>query len=230
MVYLSINLSIPINMDERLTDRQEEVLKVIRDFFLDYSYAPSLTELQSILKINTKRGVVSHLEALEKKGYIIRTSEPRGIQVVNDSDEEEVYEYLVGIPILGYANAGTPMVLAQEQNMGILQVDKTLLKNKKDLFGLIIKGDSMNMRSIDGKSLEEGHYLVVQKNAQYEDGDVVVAIVDGCATVKNIKREKNLVILYPKSSNPIHKPIYLDSSSNSMINGKVVKVLDNPNI
>lgn len=217
-------------MDERLTDRQEEVLKVIRDFFLDYSYAPSLTELQSILNINTKRGVVSHLEALEKKGYIIRTSEPRGIQVVNDNDEEEVYEYLVGIPILGYANAGTPMVLAQEQNMGILQVDKTLLKNKKDLFGLIIKGDSMNMRSIDGKSLEEGHYLVVQKNAQYEDGDVVVAIVDGCATVKNIKREKDLVILYPKSSNPIHKPIYLDSSSNSMINGKVVKVLDNPNI
>jgi len=217
-------------MDERLTERQEEVLKIIRDFFLDYSYAPSLTELQSMLKINTKRGVVSHLEALEKKGYIIRTSEPRGIQVVNDNDEEEVYEYLVGIPILGYANAGTPMVLAQEQNMGILQVDKTLLKNKKDLFGLIVKGDSMNMKSIDGKSLEEGHYLVVQKNAQYEDGDVVVAIVDGCATVKNIKREKDLVILYPKSSNPIHKPIYLDSSSNSMINGKVVKVLDNPNI
>ncbi len=217
-------------MDERLTERQEEVLKIIRDFFLDYSYAPSLTELQSMLKINTKRGVVSHLEALEKKGYIIRTSEPRGIQVVNDSDEEEVYEYLVGIPILGYANAGTPMVLAQEQNMGILQVDKTLIGNKKDLFGLIIKGDSMNMRNIDGKNLEEGHYLVVQKNAQYEDGDVVVAIVDGCATVKNIKREKDLVILYPKSSNPIHKPIYLDSSSNSMINGRVVKVLDNPNI
>jgi len=217
-------------MDERLTDRQEEVLKTVRNFFLDNGYAPSLTELQILLNINTKRGVVSHLEALEKKGYIIRTSEPRGIQVVNDNDEEEVYEYLVGIPILGYANAGTPMVLAQEQNMGILQVDKTLLKNKKDLFGLIVKGDSMNMRSIDGKSLEEGHYLVVQKNAQYEDGDVVVAIVDGCATVKNIKREKDLVILYPKSSNPIHKPIYLDSSSNSMINGKVVKVLDNPNI
>lgn len=217
-------------MDERLTERQEEVLKIIRDFFLDYSYAPSLTELQSMLKINTKRGVVSHLEALEKKGYIIRTSEPRGIQVVNDNDEEEVYEYLVGIPILGYANAGTPMVLAQEQNMGILQVDKTLIGNRKDLFGLIIKGDSMNMRKIGEKSLEEGHYLVVQKNSDYEDGDVVVAIVDGCATVKNIKREKNLVILYPKSSNPIHKPIYLDSSSNSMINGKVVKVLDNPNI
>ena len=217
-------------MDERLTDRQEEVLKMVRNFFLDNGYAPSLTELQSLLNINTKRGVVSHLEALEKKGYIIRTSEPRGIQVINESDEEEIYEYLVGIPILGYANAGTPMVLADEQNMGILQVDKSIVGNKKDLFGLIIKGDSMNMRKINEKSLEEGHYLVVQKNSEYEDGDVVVAIVDGCATVKNIKREKDLVILYPESNNPIHKPIYLDSNSNSIINGKVIRVLDNPNV
>jgi len=76
--------------------------------------------------------------------------------------------------------------------------------------------------------LEEGHYLVVQKDAEYEDGDVVVAIVDGCATVKNIKREKGLVILYPQSNNPIHRPIYLNKKSDSMINGKVVMVLDNP--
>lgn len=217
-------------MDEKLTDRQEKVLSMIRNFFLDNGYAPSLTELQGMLNISTKRGVVSHLEALEKKGYIIRTSEARGIQVVDEKEEEEVYEYLVGIPILGYANAGTPMVLANEQNMGVLQVDKTLIGNKKDLFGLIIKGDSMNMRDIEGKNLEEGHYLVVQKNSDYEDGDVVVAIVDGCATVKNIKREGDIVILYPQSNNLIHKPIYLDSNSDSIINGKVIKVLDNPNI
>lgn len=217
-------------MDERLTERQEKVLSHIRNFFLDNGYAPSLTELQEMLSISTKRGVVSHLEALEKKGYIIRTSEPRGIQIISDGEEDAVYEYLVGIPILGYANAGTPMVLADEQNLGILQVDRTLLGSRKDLFGLIIKGDSMNMRSIEGKNLEEGHYLVVQKSSEYEDGDVVVAIVDGCATVKNIKREKDIVILYPESSNLIHKPIYLDSNSNSMINGKVIKVLDNPNI
>lgn len=217
-------------MDERLTNRQEEVLSVIRNFFFDNGYAPSLTELQTLLDISTKRGVVSHLEALENKGYIIRTSEPRGIQVVNEDEKDEIYEYLVGIPILGYANAGTPLVLAEEQNMGILQVDKALVGNKRDLFGLIVKGDSMNLRSIDGGKLEEGHYLVVQKNCEFEDGDVVVAIVDGCATVKNIKRENDLVILYPQSSNGIHKPIYLDSNSNSIINGKVIRVLNNPNI
>jgi len=214
-------------MDEKLTERQKLVLKTIRNFFLDNGYAPSLTELQQLLEISTKRGVVSHLEALEKKGYIIRTSEARGIQVINE--EEPVYEYLVGIPILGYANAGTPLVLAQEENLGVLQLDPNLVdKKEQNLFGLIVKGDSMNLRNINGKPLEEGHYLIVQKDAEYEDGDVVVAIVDGCATVKNIKREKGLVILYPQSNNPIHRPIYLNKKSDSMINGKVVMVLDNP--
>lgn len=216
-------------MDEKLTERQKLVLKVIRNYFLDNGYAPSLSELQQMLNISTKRGVVSHLVALEKKGYIIRTSEPRGIQVVND--EEPVYEYLVGIPILGYANAGTPLVLAQEENLGVLQLDPNLVDSKKqNLFGLIVKGDSMNLRKIGGKALEEGHYLVVQKDAEYDDGDVVVAIVDGCATVKNIKREKGLVILYPQSNNPIHRPIYLNTKSDSLINGKVVMVLDNPSV
>lgn len=214
-------------MDEKLTERQKLVLNTIRNFFLDNGYAPSLTELQQLLEISTKRGVVSHLEALEKKGYIIRTSEARGIQVINE--EEPVYEYLVGIPILGYANAGTPLVLAQEENLGVLQLDPNLVdKKEQNLFGLIVKGDSMNLRNINGKALEEGHFLVVQKGAEYEDGDVVVAIVDGCATVKNIKREKGLVILYPQSNNPIHRPIYLNKKSDSMINGKVVMVLDNP--
>ena len=217
-------------MDEKLTEKQENVLRIVRNFFLDNGYAPSLTELQTLLNISTKRGVVGHLEALERKGYIIRTSEARGIQIIADEDEEEVYEYLVGIPILGYANAGTPMVIAEEQSLGTLQADKSLVGSSKDLFGLIIKGDSMNMRDLNGKKLEEGHYLVVQRDSNFENGDVVVAIVDGCATVKNIRKEDDVVILYPQSSNPIHKPIYLDANSDSMINGKVIKVLENPNI
>ncbi len=217
-------------MDEKLTEKQENVLRIVRNFFLDNGYAPSLTELQTLLNISTKRGVVGHLEALERKGYIIRTSEARGIQIIADEDDQEVYEYLVGIPILGYANAGTPMVIAQEQSLGTLQADRSLVGGSKDLFGLIIKGDSMNMRDLNGKKLEEGHYLVVQRDSDFENGDVVVAIVDGCATVKNIRKEDDVVILYPQSSNPIHKPIYLDVNSDSMINGKVIKVLENPNI
>lgn len=216
-------------MDGNLTNKQEKVLRVIRDFYLENGNAPSLSELQGMLNITTKRGVVSHLEALEKKGYIIRTSEPRGIQIVDNAEEDLLYEYLVGIPILGYANAGTPLVLAEEENLGILQLDKSLVGNKENLFSLIVKGDSMNMREIEGKNIEEGQYIVIQKDAEFEDGDAVLAIVDGSATVKNIKKSEDMVILYPQSNNPIHKPIYLDINSNSMINGKVIKVLDNPN-
>lgn len=217
-------------MDEKLTEKQDRVLRVIRDFYLENGKSPSLTELQGMLSISTKRGVVSHLEALEKKGFIIRTSEPRGIQIVEESESDMIYEYLVGIPILGYANAGTPLVLAEEQNLGVLQLDRSLIGKKDGLFSLIVKGDSMNMREIDGQNIQEGQYLIVQKDVEFEDGDVVLAIVDGAATVKNIKRSEDMVILYPQSSNPIHKPIYLDINSNSIINGKVIKVLDNPNI
>lgn len=213
-------------MDPLLTSKQDKVLKVIRDFYLDNGYAPSLTELQTLLNISTKRGVVNHLIALERKGYIMRTSEPRGIHLVES--EEPVYEYLIGIPVLGYANAGTPLVSAEEENLGVINVQKKLIKGKKDLFSLIIKGDSMDQRVLNGKLLINGSYLVVQKDAEIQDGDVVVAIIDNCATVKNFKRSGDMVILYPESSNLKHKPIYLDRNSESMINGKVIRVLENP--
>lgn len=216
-------------MDTILTTKQEQVLRVIRDFFLRFGYAPSLTELQELLQISTKRGVVGHLIALEKKGYIIRTSEPRGIQILENGEEEPVFEYLIGIPILGYANAGTPLVSSEEENLGILKLDPSLVGKKDNLFGLIIKGDSMNMKNIEGQKLEDGNYLIVQKDSEVMSGDTVVAIIDGGATVKNIKIEDDMIILYPESSNPIHKPIYLDKNSDSLINGKVIRALSNPN-
>ena len=213
-------------MDPLLTSKQDRVLKIIRDFYLDNGYAPSLTELQKLLKISTKRGVVSHLIALENKGYIMRTSEPRGIHLVED--EEPNYEYLIGIPVLGYANAGTPIVSAEEENLGVINIQKKLLKGRKNMFSLVIKGDSMDKKILGGQILKNGSYLIVQKDAEIRDGDVVVAIIDNCATVKNFKRTGDMVILYPESSNPKHKPIYLDKNSESIINGKVIKVLENP--
>jgi repressor LexA len=210
-----------------LTKRQESVLKLIRKCYLENGYAPSLGELQESLRISSKRGVVNHLIALEKKGYIIRTGEPRGIHMVN-SDEEVVYDYLIGIPILGYANAGTPLVNAEEENIGILKVDPKLIGKKKNLFALIVKGDSMDLTQIDGENINEGSYLIVQKDAEMEDGDVVVAILDNSATVKRFKKDKNMITLYPESSNPINQPIFLDRDTEVMFNGKVIKVLENP--
>lgn len=211
-------------MNPYITEKQQKVLTVIRDFYLESGYAPSLSELQKILKINTKRGVVNHLNALEKKGFIIRTSEARGIQIV----EEEEYDYLIGIPILGYANAGTPLAMANEDRLGVLHIEKTLLKPKKETFALIVKGDSMNQKIVNGKLLNDGSYIIVAKEQEVKNGDVVVAVLDNSATVKTIKYDGDMIVLYPESSNPKHTPIYLDKYSNSLINGKVVMVLDNP--
>ena len=219
-------------MVNKLTDRQEQVLTLIRDFFFENGQAPSLGELQDKLGFSSKRGVVNHLIALENKGYIIRSSEPRGIQILDEADDSNLeYEYLIGIPIFGYANAGTPLVMAEEEALGFLKVDRNLIgkKSKKGLFALIVKGDSMNERDLDGIKVEEGKYLVVDKKADVQEGDIVVAVIDNSATVKNISlKTEDMVVLYPESNNSKHQPIYIDSDSNFLINGKVVKVLDNP--
>ncbi len=220
-----------MHMGDILTEKQEVVLKAIRDFFLENSYAPSLTELQKILSISTKRGVVIHLMALERKGYIIRTNEPRGIRLVDDNEEFISFEYMVGIPILGYVNAGTPLVSAEEENLGILKVDKDIIgKGKRDLFSVIVKGDSMNEAQVGNAKISDGNYLVIDKDAEISDGDIVVAVIENSATVKKIKRLEDMIVLYPQSSNPIHQPIFLSLDFNGLINGKVVKVLENPTI
>jgi repressor LexA len=210
-----------------LTKKQEKVLKIIRKSYLESGQAPSLGELQEFLNISTKRGVVNHLLALEKKGYILRTGEPRGIHIVDD-DDKIVYDYLVGVPILGYANAGTPMVSTEEENLGVLKVDPKLIGKKKNLFSLIVKGDSMDMADVDGKNITEGSYLVVHKDADITNGDIVVAILDNSATVKRFKKGKKIITLYPESSNPVNQPIFLDKDTDVMFNGKVIKVLENP--
>jgi repressor LexA len=210
-----------------LTKKQEKVLRIIRQCYLENGQAPSLGELQEFLGISTKRGVVNHLIALEKKGYIIRTGDPRGIHIV-DNDEEIVYDYLIGVPILGYANAGTPLVSAEEENLGHIKIDPKLVKKKNDLFALIVKGDSMDLAEVEGKNIEEGSYLIVQKNAEIKDGDVVVAIIENSATVKRFKKGDGMITLYPESTNPLNQPIFLDKDTDVMFNGKVIKVLENP--
>ncbi len=211
-------------MQVTITEKQEKALAFIRDYFLEKGIAPSLTELQEALSISTKRGVVTHLEALERKGFIIRTGGARGIQIQG----EENYEYLIGIPILGYANAGTPLAVAEEDYIGTLKVDRKLLKKKSELFSLIVKGDSMNKHSINNTTLSNGNYAIVDKRAEVEDGDAVLALIDNSATIKIFKRQNNLIILYPHSYDNTYQPIYLDKDRESIINGKVVLAFQNP--
>lgn len=209
-----------------LTSKQQNVLKEIEEYIQDFDHAPSVRQLQDRLGIKSPRGVSQYLETLERKGYIRRNGDRREITLLN---REALISKFMNIPILGYANCGIPMVYAEEERIGLLQVDRDLiggLKNK--LFALIAKGDSMNRRKIDGKNINDADYVIVSKDENIQNGDAVVAIVDECATIKTFKRDKDVVILCPESSNDAHQPIYISKENSSLIAGKVVAVLKNP--
>lgn len=208
-----------------LTQKQQKVLESIQFYITENDQPPTLSELGDMLGIKTKRGVVKHLDALEKKGFLYRTSKPRGI-ILTSGDSSQMDT--LSIPVLGYANAGRPLVFAEEDIIGSIKIDRDLIKDSRKTFALVVKGDSMNLRQVNRVPILDRNYVVVEKDSSYSDGDVVLAVVDNAATIKTFKRSQNSVILYPESNNPVHTPIYLKDNVAGFINGKVIAVLENP--
>jgi repressor LexA len=211
-------------MARDLTQKQSQVLEIIKQYQNEFDTSPTLQELQLALDISTKRGVVKHLIALENKGYIYRNGKARGIVLTDPKYSENTY----GIPILGYANAGTPLVFADEDVIGSIQVDKDMIRNRKDVFALVVKGDSMNIKTVDRIPIDNGNYAIIQKGANVRNGDPVLAVINNAATIKSFKKSHNSIILYPESTNPAHTPIYIREDNDFYINGKVIAVLENP--
>src|SRR6185369_10920813 len=102
-----------------LTEKQQKVLEVLKMYYIDHEEAPTLSELKDMLGIKTKRGVVKHLEALERKGFLNRSSRARGIFLT-----EQMNADTMSIPLMGFANAGKPLVFAEEDIIGSIKVDK----------------------------------------------------------------------------------------------------------
>lgn len=210
---------------DNLTEKQSQIFEFIKKYMNLNGKAPSLSELMNFTNIQTKQGVIKHLKLLEKKGVIKRTGEPRGIKLIKNNKN------FVNIPILGKANAGQPLILAQEELIGEIQLDENLLPvNGTDVFAVIVKGDSMNEREIRGKFIQDNSLALVRRTKNILDGDVVLAVIEQEATIKTFMQKDDMVILYPESSNKLHKPIYLSEESKDLfeINGKIVAVLDNP--
>lgn len=211
-------------MNKNLTARQQEVLSIIKGKLSLDGIAPSLNEIMNKLGVSSTRGVVKHLEALERKGFITRTSEDRGISLKEDTSNNFFH-----IPVLGYANAGKPLVIAEEDDIGTIVVQKDMLKKKQNLFAVIIKGDSMNQKAVEGVLLEDGNYVVVDPNdKEIRNNEVYLVVIDGCATIKCLERTPNSLILYPRSDNPIHSVFYAYPDSDITINGRVLSCLKKP--
>ena len=200
-------------MQGKITDRQQAIYEFIRETTASRGMPPTLREIGAKFGIRSTNGVEKHLVVLERGGYISRErGKSRGIAVSGGSRTS------YSVPLLGRVAAGVP-VLSPENRDGDLTVDLSLfaLRSSQQVFALGVRGDSM----MDAHILD-GDTVLVREQATAANGDIVVALVDGDATVKRYFLEDGRVRLQPENSRM--DPLYFDSGDLSII-GKVVGVM-----
>ncbi len=193
----------------QLTDRQREIYDFIRDKIETRGYGPTVREIGQAFRIMSPNGVMCHLNALVKKGLIVREGRSaRAIRLVGHRPPG------AELPLLGRVAAG-PTLSAE-------QVDERLNFSElfcgRDHFALKVEGRSMIEDHID-----DGDYVVIRKQPEVENGERVVARVNGGVTLKRFYRDKDKVRLEP--ANGTMKPIVVEPEDQAEIIGVLVGVL-----
>lgn len=170
-----------------------------------------------------------HIGQLREEGLL--PQENGVLQKLKQNLKDRATKFL-RIPILGAANCGIPTLIAEESHDGFLEISQKLIESSrtKDLFALKASGNSLNRADIEGLSIDDGDYLIVDTSYKNpKDDDYVVSIIDGCANVKKVRLEKERIILLSESSENI-PPIYIHPEDSYLVNGKVVQVIKKPTI
>ncbi len=207
-----------------LTEKQQNVLDVITTFIGQNAKAPTIEELTILLNQKSKRGVVQYLETLEKKWFLTRWRGYRSISLWNTV----WFQTTLNIPILGYANAGTPLVEATENSYWVLPISKKIVTwNEQNYFILKVEWTSMNDYTINWKVIDNGSYVLIKKDEVWLNSkDAFLFIVNWAATLKKFKKDWENIYLLPESKDDYHKPIILSEDDNLIINGKIVDVFN----
>ena len=202
-----------------LTVRQRQILKFIDNQNRDRGYPPSVREICAAVGLTSPSTVHSHLETLQKHGYLRRDpSKPRAIEVRYDPNSGAVLDRrpVVHVPLVGDVAAGSD-VLAQENVEEIVPLPSDLT-GEGELFMLRIRGDSMI-----GAGILDGDFIVARATNVADPNDIVVAGIPGEeATVKTFKREGKEIVLIPH--NERLDPLRF-AASDVQIFGKVVTVI-----
>jgi len=187
-----------------LTPRQQQVYAFLSGYIASNGYPPTLQEVAAHLGVSGNLGVLRHLQALERHGLIQRQpGSSRGIRLVAEPPAAALL-----LPVVGEVRAGAPQ-LAVEAIEEHFSVDPALVKSA-DSFLLRVKGDSM----IEAHILE-GDLAVVRPQASAVNGDIVVALVDGEATLKRFFREAGRIRLQPE--NAAMAPLFIDPRQTEVV-------------
>jgi repressor LexA len=199
-----------------LTPRQKQLLKFIVGQIREHSIPPSISEMATHLKVKSKNAVAKLLDALETGGYIKTDGRARGITVL-DSLSDSLDKGLIRVPILGNIQAGSPH-LAEEHIEDWINLPQTLVRGRRDVFLLKVRGDSMT-----GAGIFNGDLVIVRPTKEAKNNDLVVALLNDEATVKRLVYVKTRA--YLKAENPDYANIY--PKEEWTIQGKVVGVIRN---
>ena len=197
----------------KITPKQQEILEFIKESILNRGYPPAVREICEAVHLKSTSSVHSHLETMEKNGYIRRDpTKPRAIEIIDDNFNLTRRE-LVNVPIVGTVTAGEP-ILAVENNEGYFPISPEFLKNKQT-FMLKVKGESMINAGIFS-----GDYILVEETPTASDGEIVVALVEDSVTVKRFYKEDDCFRLQPE--NDAMDPIIVPQNTPFSIVGKVI--------
>ena len=196
----------------KITEKQKEILEYIKETILGKGYPPAVREICEAVHLKSTSSVHSHLEALERNGYIRRDpTKPRTIEILDD-DFALTRREVVNVPIIGTVAAGMP-ILAQENIEDYFPIPVEMLPNK-EIFMLKVKGESMINAGI-----LNGDYVLAQEENTAHNGDMVVAMIEDGATVKTFYKEEGVIRLQPE--NDFMDPIIVPDCT---ILGKVIGV------
>lgn len=185
----------------RISTKQKEILEFIKSKIINKGYPPSVREICEAVKLKSTSSVHSHLETLEKNGYIRRDpSKPRAIEIIDDEFNLTRRE-LVNVPIVGTITAGQP-ILAVENIDNYFPIPSEFMPNS-ETFMLRVKGDSMINAGIFDQDK-----ILVQKQSHAKNGDYVVALIDDEVTVKTFYKENGYIRLQPE--NDVLEPIIVE--------------------
>ena len=193
----------------KISAKQQEILEYIKDEILHKGYPPAVREICQAVNLKSTSSVHSHLETLEKNGYIRRDpTKPRAIEIMDDTFNLNRRE-MVNVPILGNVAAGEPL-FAEENIEDYFPIPAEMVPNS-EVFMLHVRGESMiNVGILDGDN------VLVQQQSTAKDGEMVVALVEDSATVKTFYKEDGYYRLQPE--NEFMEPIIVQDV---MILGKV---------
>ena len=178
----------------KITEKQSQILEYIKSEILNKGYPPSVRDICQAVNLKSTSSVHSHLETLEKNGYIRRDpTKPRTIEIIDDNFNL-VRREVVNVPMVGTVAAGQP-ILAIENIDNYFPIPSEYMPNE-ETFMLKVKGESMiNAGILDGDN------ILVKRQNTAKNGDMVVALVDDSATVKTFYKENGHIRLQPENDN-----------------------------